>query len=229
MLDLGAPGLAYLAVFVLLLPWMALKSKRHLDAGKPAPPREARIRSVLVLQGLMIVLGLLLVRDWEMPLLPPAAFTGRHALITLGLFALLVASIPLRRRGMSEAELRRATLLMPRQAREVPSWVLIACMAGFGEELNYRGVLVIVLLAATGNWWVAVAISIAAFSVAHATQSWRKAWFVAAFSVLFHAAVQLAGSLLPAMLAHAAYDIVAGLVFGRLARALPEPGPALRS
>ena len=36
MLDLGAPALAYLAAFVLFIPWMALKSKRHLDASKAA-------------------------------------------------------------------------------------------------------------------------------------------------------------------------------------------------
>jgi membrane protease YdiL (CAAX protease family) len=227
-LDLGAPALAYIATFLLFIPWVALKSKRHLDAGKVPAPRAQRLRSVLVLQGLMILLGVLLARQWDMDFLPPPAFTGRHAAIALGLFALLLASIPLRRRAMSEAELRRATLLMPRERRELPSWVLISCLAGFGEELNYRGVLVVVLTAATGNWWVAVALSIAAFSVAHATQSWRKAAMVAAFSVLFQAAVVLAGSLLPAMLAHAAYDIVAGLVFGRLARGLPGPGAVSR-
>jgi membrane protease YdiL (CAAX protease family) len=221
--DLGAPALAYLAVFVLFIPWIALKSKRHLDAGKPAPPRAARIRSVLVFQGLMIGLGLLLERQWELRLLPPPGFTGRQLLIALGLFALLAASIPWRWRSLPEGERRRATLLMPRSGRDVPAWVLISCLAGFGEELNYRGVLVAVLTAATGNWWIAVAVSIAAFSLAHAAQSWRKAGMVAAFSVVFQAAVVLAGSLLPAMLAHAAYDIVAGLVFGRLARNLPEP------
>ena len=224
MLELGAPALVYLAVFVLLLPWMTLKTKRHLDAGRAPPPRIKRVRSVIVLQGVMIALGRLVEQDWQMGLLPPPGLDGRHALVALGLFLLLVASMPLRWKTTTAEERRRLGLHMPREARDVPGWVLISCLAGFGEELNYRGVLVNVLWAATGSWWAAVAVSIAAFSLAHAAQSWRKAAFVAGFSVLFQGAVVLTGSLLPAMLAHAAYDVVAGLVFGRLTRDLPEPG-----
>jgi membrane protease YdiL (CAAX protease family) len=224
MLELGAPALAYLLVFVLLLPWVTLKSKRHLDAGRAPAPRAARLRSVIALQVLMIVLGLLLERQWQMQLLPPPALGGEHALVALGLFAILLASMPLRWRSTTPEERGRLGLNMPRTPRDVPGWILIACLAGFGEELNYRGVLVNVLWAATHSWWAAVGISIAAFALAHAAQSWRKAAFVAGFSVLFQYAVVLTGSLLPAMLAHAAYDIVAGLVFGRLTRGLPEPG-----
>lgn len=224
MLELGLPATVYLLLLVVLVPYATLKTKRHLDAGKAPAPRGQRLVSVLVLQGLMIVLGLAVERDWQLGLIPPPAPSARDLLVAAGLFAVLLASMPLRWRSCSLQERRRLGLHMPHTPRDVPVWVLIACCAGFGEELNYRGVLVRVLLAVTRNWWAAVAISIAAFSVAHASQSWRKAAFIAAFSILFQGAVVLTGSLLPAMLAHAAYDIVAGLVFGRLTRDLPEPG-----
>src|SRR6187549_2270628 len=99
MSELGAPALAYLLVFVLLLPWLTLKSKRHLDAGRAPAPRAARLRGVVVLQVLMIVLGLLLEREWQMQLLPPPPLGGRGALVALGLFAVLVTSMPLRWRS----------------------------------------------------------------------------------------------------------------------------------
>src|SRR5262249_2450239 len=62
------------------------------------------------------------------------------------------------------------------------------------------------------------------FGLTHIIQGWRSVAIIVVFALGFHALVWLAGSLYVAMAVHVAYDITAGLSFGRLGRELAPAG-----
>jgi hypothetical protein len=51
-------------------------------------------------------------------------------------------------------------------------------------------------------------------------QGWKSSAIIVFFALGFHALVWLSGSLYVAMVVHTAYDITAGLTYGRLGRKL---------
>jgi len=99
-------------------------------------------------------------------------------------------------------------------------WIVAAALAGFGEELTWRGVQTALLARLTGSVAVAIAISIAMFAVSHVEQGWKSIWIVSPFAAVFHLLVWLSGSLYVAMVVHFVYDAIAGLSYGRLGREL---------
>ena len=98
--------------------------------------------------------------------------------------------------------------------------VLLAVLAGIGEELLFRGV-VQVWLAERAPLWLALAAASVLFGVGH--------WLSASYAILasligayLGILFLLSGNLLTPMLAHAAYDVVALLVLTRRAIAAPR-------
>jgi membrane protease YdiL (CAAX protease family) len=82
------------------------------------------------------------------------------------------------------------------------------------------------LVPLTGSYWIAAVLSAASFGMAHATQGWRSALGIVCFGLGFQAVVVASGSLHIAMAVHVAYDVTAGLVYGKLGRELgyvPDP------
>ncbi|HEY7613483.1 MAG TPA: CPBP family intramembrane glutamic endopeptidase [Gemmatimonadales bacterium] len=98
--------------------------------------------------------------------------------------------------------------------------VLLALLAGIGEELLFRGVIQ-VWLAQRFPTWLAVAAASTLFGVGH----WLSASY-AALAALIGAYLGLvfllSGNLLAPVVAHAAYDVVALIVLAR--RAAPTRG-----
>jgi membrane protease YdiL (CAAX protease family) len=77
-----------------------------------------------------------------------------------------------------------------------------------------------VLWYSLGNPWISALILAAAFAVAHAAQGWKSGLVIFCLALVMHALVEFTGSLLPAMLVHATYDIIAGLIIMRDAAVL---------
>jgi membrane protease YdiL (CAAX protease family) len=67
---------------------------------------------------------------------------------------------------------------------------------------------------------VAVLIVAVTFGLTHIVQGWKSAAIVCLFALGFQTIVWLSGSLYLAMLVHIAYDVTAGLSYGRLGREL---------
>jgi len=225
-MDLSPAGLAHAAFFLVLVPWRVVKTKRALDAGTPLPPSAQLLRGTLVVQLVFVAIGLAVTFADQLPLLEMHRPSGRDLLLTLAALAFIVGTIPLRWR-MTDAEgRRRLARSMPQSAVEMAWWTPIALAAGFGEELNYRGVLVGVIWIATGSWWLAAALSALAFAVGHATQGWMKVGWILLFTVIVQALVVATGTLWLAMAMHAIYDLIAGVVYGRLTRGLRDGAAA---
>lgn len=103
--------------------------------------------------------------------------------------------------------------LLPRTPRERAGFAGLSLAAGLCEELIYRGFLFGALMVATWGSAVATLVSAAAFGLVHGYQAPAGVARAAVLGVLLTAPVLATGSLLPAMAAHAAIDLLAGLVF----------------
>jgi membrane protease YdiL (CAAX protease family) len=103
----------------------------------------------------------------------------------------------------------------------------VSLIAGIGEEITWRGVQMALVVALTGNYWLAIALCAISFALAHAGQGWQSAAIIVVFGLGFHLLVWLAGSLYVAMAVHLAYDLTAGISYGRLGKELgySQPNP----
>ncbi len=126
--------------------------------------------------------------------------------------------------GISESRLLRE--LLPRNAHERRLFGGLSLLAGFGEEVVFRGFLLAVLTPALGDPWTALLASSLAFGVLHVYQGPFGVLRTAMLGGLLGASVILEGTLWPAVLVHALVDLVGGLVVGpRMVRELENlPG-----
>lgn len=146
--------------------------------------------------------------------LDAASLAGWTAALTALGLALIVASRLLAgRRSQGESALLR--YLLPRSGREKGAFVILSASAGFGEEIAFRGYAIPVLVEATGSVWGAVAISSIAFGIVHAYQGAVGVLRSGILGVMLAVPLVLTGSLWPAILAHAAIDVIAGALLGR--------------
>ena len=120
--------------------------------------------------------------------------------------------IPRWKRNVAARE-RKVYLFMPSGVTEKSLWVMISIAAGIGEEITYRGVMWGLLTRMTGSLWIAALIASAIFALSHYMQGWTSVAAILGFALVFHALVWLTGSLIPAMVLHALYDMTAGMVY----------------
>jgi membrane protease YdiL (CAAX protease family) len=222
--SIGWAGLAYLVLIAVVLPLGAWSSKRAHDAGVHVGPRSRLFVSIAIQQAALAGLSLLAahLEGLDVPLAAAPAPAGWLVAVGFVVAALALA----RARWSLSSEERRARQMqfLPAAVRDVPLWLLVCATAGFGEELAYRGVLPGLLAGLGVAPAPAIALSAAAFALAHLVQGWVNAALVFVVALGFHAIVVAAGSLAPAMVAHALLDAVLGLAYLRLLRVAAESG-----
>jgi len=220
--HLGVGGWYHLVLFGLLLPWLAIRSRSRI-AAHPLPPLARHLPRVVVQLVILGGLSLLVARVEWIPLFPrksPPLWTVALAVVLA--LAAAAAMYPLWRRSVRERK-RTTFLFMPRTGKERGWWIATACAAGVSEEISWRGVQWVLLTRLIGNVWIAAALCVVMFAVAHAVQGGRSVSIILAFAAAFHALVALSGSLYVAMGAHALYDVLAGLGYGKLGEQLGYP------
>lgn len=229
--PVGFTGALHLVFFALIIPVGAWVSGRQIGR-RPLPPRKPYFRSVILQQLAFLTISLGVAWHLGIPVLGEFRPTLPGVAAAAGLFLAAVLGLrPAWNRQVQAAD-RRVHLVAPRDGVERRLWAGVSLAAGVGEEISYRGVLFALLVAVTGSVWLAVALASVAFGLGHLVQGWRGAAIVTGFAAGFHGLVLLTGSLHLAILVHVAYDIVAGLSYGRLADAAglpmqaPEPGEA---
>lgn len=102
--------------------------------------------------------------------------------------------------------------LIPRSSSEKIAFVGLSLSAGIAEELVFRSFLIGAVAQGTGSLPTAVVVSVVAFAVSHAYQGVVGVLRVALLGIILTVPFLLTGSVFPSMLAHAALDILAGLV-----------------
>ena len=116
--------------------------------------------------------------------------------------------------------------VLARAPSELPVFAVAALSAGFCEELLCRG-FVIWLFQPFAGWWIAAAASLAIFTLGHVYQGKDGMVKCAALGAVMTVLVAVTHSLWPAIVLHAAIDLMAGWVGWQLFREVDETPPAL--
>ncbi len=201
--------------------WYYPRSVRAIAAGIPGA-RERLYRNSFVPQWVftacIIWLWAFRARPWALLMLGPS--TPLRLGIALASAALSIAVLPLQRRTLlarpNWPELVRRTLayaepLVPRTTGEYRGMIVVALTAGICEEFLFRGFVTWYFLA----FWprtqiglvLAVTISAIIFGFAHIYVGVRHVWVSAIVGLFFAVVVLAGGSLVPAMIMHAAMDL----------------------
>lgn len=211
-------GLFLMIVFI-VIPAMAWASRRAVTQGLEIPkiPLYSQLLGTQVFL-LVLALGTDAAAGLELKRLfapPSAASWGWSGLLLVT--ALLLVAVAWRWSSFGDRDLLR--MLTPVNNDERLLWVVISVAAGLGEEITWRGVLPLILAQWTDQLWLIVLLSAVSFGLGHLMQGIGPAIVVTLFGAGFHLIVISGGSLWPAIIAHALYDLVVGFVIGRRAAA----------
>ena len=223
--------LLFLAWLLVLLPMAAIKSARRMKearegaSARPLPPREAIWKGSLLMLVFMGALAWAAARTVHVPLFrAPQAAPWLVATLSVAALGACLVLRAISRALRSPEELRRMAVfaLAPRTRREWVFWSGTVLAASVAEEMAYRGIGVVVLEHALGSRPLAILVSATAFAVSHALQGWKSGAVIFGIAGAMHALVESTGSLLPAMVVHAVYDILAGRRIAREAAKFDE-------
>lgn len=108
------------------------------------------------------------------------------------------------------------TLLLPRTTREQGAFLVVSLIAGTVEEYVIRGFCLLVLTQATSSMVVSFVMVTLGFAVAHGYQGPWATLRTGLLGAILAVPVLVTNTLLPAMIAHAGTDILAGAFGYRL-------------
>ncbi|HSN69506.1 MAG TPA: CPBP family intramembrane glutamic endopeptidase [Thermoanaerobaculia bacterium] len=208
-------SLAYILLICLGLPLLAWFSKKKLDGGLVVP-RLALYGEALFLQMLLLLISYGVAAAARVRLFRAPEPDARAVFLGAGVLALALVSMAIGWRFARTESRRRLAMLVPTTGAERAVWIAVSTAAGVSEEVAFRGILPILLARQTGSFALAIAISAAAFALAHLLQGWWATLFVGIFGLIFHALVWITGGLWTAIVVHILYDWIAGLTLARM-------------
>jgi len=219
--EINPGGWLHLIYFGFLLPLSAvIRGRKFHNAKGPLPDRLLHFRRTAATLAMFGVLSLFVAWSERIELFPRTlpAWRGLGA----GLLMYFVAVMLTRRRWRRAVEkrLRIVYLFMPSTRTERAWWIIVAILAGITEEITWRGVQAGLAMALMRNILIAILFCSMSFGLGHIIQGWKSAVVIFVFALGFHILVWLSGSLYVAMAVHVAYDITAGISYGRLGREL---------
>jgi len=108
--------------------------------------------------------------------------------------------------------LHTLTALAPGNATEIVAWIAVCMMAGFTEEIVFRGYFQRQFTAwGRGAIWIGVVLSAVLFGGAHGYQGARYMVLLSIFGALFSVLMLVRGNIRAGIFAHAWQDMIAGL------------------
>ena len=212
-------GYFHLIAFGILIPIAAIRAKWRIESGHFfLAARRRYFISAFIQVGLFAVFSIVVARLNLITIFPRTVPPAR-AIIAGAVFLILAVATGWTRWRKAVIEKKRiVALFMPTDRVERMLWIGSAALAGFGEEITWRGVQTALLTRLTGSVAIAIAITIATFAIAHAMQGWTSVGVIAVFSAGFHLLVWLSGSLYSAMVVHFLYDLIAGFAYAHFGR-----------
>jgi membrane protease YdiL (CAAX protease family) len=220
--EINRAGWFHLIYFGLVLPLSAVWRARKFSAqaNQPLPNRLVHLRRTAATLPMFGILSWLVARSEWMELFPRTWPSGRAIGAGVLMYIIAVAAMRPRWRRAVERGVRVVHLFMPSNASERMWWIAVAVLAGITEEITWRGVQAGLAYRLLGSFWLAALFCAIPFGVGHIIQGWKGAAVISVFALCFHLLVWLSGSLYVAMAVHIAYDITAGVSYGKLAREL---------
>ncbi|MEN8376852.1 MAG: CPBP family intramembrane glutamic endopeptidase [Gemmatimonadota bacterium] len=114
-------------------------------------------------------------------------------------------------RAFGHREGALSMFLLPRSGTERLHYAWLSLTAGFTEEVVFRGFLVRAVEDASGSALTGVAVAAVAFGLAHRYQGASGAVRAGVLGAILSAPLLVIGSIVPAIIAHSALDLLAGL------------------
>lgn len=206
----------FTAVLLVLLPALGAAQAQVLEdlPIERIPVYASSAVTIAVLGAVALALGLRVGGPEALGLVPvaPTVLAAWAGGMVAAAVALVAGSLAVGRR-MGFPETDAVAELMPRTVRERTAFAGLSLVAGLGEELAYRGYLLAVLAPLVGPWGAVVAGAVP-FSVLHGYQGLPGVLRTGILGLMLGASLVLTGSLWPAVVAHAAVDVVLGVVLG---------------
>ena len=207
-------GYALLFITGIVLPVLAIQSARRMR-GRPLPiPRRAFFFQTIIIQLILLIAAV--VAAWQSGIdlvaLPSNAAAWLAAAVML---VVALAALKIRWPSRTPESQQRLYELLPHTRDEFQLYVVLCFVAGIAEETIYRGATFGIVLQLVRNVVAATVLTAIAFALGHAVQGWKSAAVIFVFALGFQAIVILGGSLLPAIVVHFAYDLIAGIVVPR--------------
>lgn len=209
----------------IILPYHSLQSALGRRVGIHQLARGKLVRQALLMQGILIFLSGFVAMDTEIDVFWPGTLHAKAVTRAFGIIVLMLMSIPLRWKFLSDERKRRVLHTVPQQPRELGLWLVVSMGAGVAEELTYRGVMFALLFRLIGAWWPAALICAVVFAVGHSNWGLTSATIVGLFSLGMQWLVLVTGSLYLAMAVHGVYDFLAGIVYLNLAKGVSLTAP----
>jgi hypothetical protein len=220
--QLTVTGWYHVFLFGGVVPYLAIKSHTRMKNSTAPIDRLRHFQRGSLTLVIFAVLSLLTALKqhlwWLFHVDSAGVWKGLPAAIAIYVAAVVIMK-PQWRKAVEQRK-RVASLFMPENAIERAWWITVATLAGVSEEITWRGVQTTLLAILLGNFVVASIVCAVMFGLAHFMQGWKSMGIVVLFALVFQALVWLSGTLLLAMAVHAAYDITAGLNYGRMGREL---------
>lgn len=227
-LEMGIGDAFFASLLLVTLPILALAQLLAAD-GLRVDRLSAYVSSastILVLASFALILGALGpgLAALGLGATDPAAAATLFVFLLVGAMLLtLFFHLTGKRMGWEESELIR--FLLPRSHHEKRMFVVLSFVAGFGEEIVYRGYLLALLVPLMASPWLAATVASLAFGLLHAYQGALGIVRTGLLGFLFSASFLVSGSLWPAIACHVVVDLVGGLWLGpRILRTEPREG-----
>ena len=210
--ETGFWGQYFMVLALIVMPALGVASYIRIRSGKPLPPKARRYRSMIAFQLLLLLITVLAAREAGVTLLG-SQFPGPVAWLIAGVYFIFLA-LRLRRAWpkLSSERRERARIVLPDHPSLMRMWVVISALAGIAEECAYRGLAFRFLTANHGSVALALLLCVGSFGVAHLAQGWRGVLGTSVIAVAMHAIVFLTQSLYLAIVIHAAYDLMVGVI-----------------
>jgi membrane protease YdiL (CAAX protease family) len=207
-------AIAFLLIVAIILPVLAIESARRMR-GRPLPiPRRAFFVQTIAIQLILFAAAVLAAWRSGIDLLSlpsnAAAWLAAAAMLVIAL-----AALKIRWPERTPESKQRLYELLPHNRGEFQIYVILCFVAGIAEETIYRGAAFGVLMLLLRNTIAATLVTSVVFAAGHAVQGFRSAVVIFVFALAFQAIVILGGSLLPAIVVHFTYDLIAGIVVPR--------------
>jgi membrane protease YdiL (CAAX protease family) len=223
----GAPSLLFLFYLLLLLPWMAFKSSRKIgnEPGKIVVFTDSELEriwfSTILNLAMMFALAWAVGNGFGFQIFAFPTPNTRFALATISalVFCLLIRMVARRIQTVEERRQMVVFALAPRTRRQWLLKLLAVLCASIAEESAYRGVCWQILSYSTSHHWWAALVCCLAFGLAHFVQGWKSMLIIVLIAFIMHGLVEYTNSLVPAMIVHGVYDVIAiGLIASESSR-----------
>jgi membrane protease YdiL (CAAX protease family) len=212
-------GYFFLFVTCVFWPLRSYRALRKHPIGQPiTTPRPKRYAVGIALTLLQAALALWTAFDNGLPLFGSLRVNVLGIAATLVFLAITLGTLPWIVRHRSPGWRMRFFSILPTTTGERTAWLFICAIVAVSEEIIYRAVTFGLFYKLAGNYWIAIVLAAAVFALNHLVQGWISAGTIFIIGLGFHLLVRITGGLYAAIAAHFFYDLMAGIVFGRVAR-----------